>query len=71
MTDEHRTPDGPAPRRITRDEERRRARSALAGRARDAGELSLLLDMLDLDPGHDGYPEEDDPVPPRNDDPPP
>lgn len=71
MTDEHRTPDGPAPRRITRDEERRRARSALAGRARDAGELSLLLDMLDLDPGHDGYPEEDDPAPPRNDGPPP
>ncbi|MEU3713811.1 hypothetical protein [Streptomyces catenulae] len=59
MTDEHRTPDGPAPRRISRDEERRRARSTLAGRARDAGELSLLLDMLDLDPGHDGYPEED------------
>lgn len=35
------------------DEERRLARKALAGHARDADDLSLLTDMLGLDPSRD------------------
>ncbi|OEJ23205.1 hypothetical protein AS594_00400 [Streptomyces agglomeratus] len=34
--------------------QRRRARLALAGRARDASDLALLLDMLALSPQLDG-----------------
>ncbi|MEV0372405.1 hypothetical protein AB0I10_21650 [Streptomyces sp. NPDC050636] len=53
MSDEHHSADDTAPRPMTADEERRRARRALADRARDAADLSLLMDMLDLDPCHD------------------
>ncbi|MFE6689835.1 hypothetical protein ACFVFQ_25575 [Streptomyces sp. NPDC057743] len=53
MTDEHRGADDTAPRAVPGDEERRLARKALAGRARDAADLSLLMDMLGLDPGRD------------------
>ncbi|MFD8545849.1 hypothetical protein [Streptomyces sp. NPDC059649] len=51
MSEEHRSAEDPA--RATGDEERRLARKALAGRARDAADLSLLMDMLDLDPARD------------------
>ncbi|MFI0153904.1 hypothetical protein [Streptomyces lydicus] len=53
MTDEHRSADATAPRAAPCDEERRLARKALAGRARDADELTLLMDMLGLDPSRD------------------
>ncbi|MFJ6752271.1 MULTISPECIES: hypothetical protein [unclassified Streptomyces] len=53
MSDEHRSADDAAPRPMPGDEERRLARKTLAGRARDADDLSLLMDMLDLDPGRD------------------
>ncbi|MFE7318025.1 hypothetical protein ACFU7T_33735 [Streptomyces sp. NPDC057555] len=53
MTDEHRGADDTAPRAVPGDRERRLARKALAGRARDAEDLSLLMDMLGLDPGRD------------------
>ncbi|MFF4603267.1 hypothetical protein ACFY12_11030 [Streptomyces sp. NPDC001339] len=53
MSDEHRRADGTAPRAVPYAEERRLARQALAGRARDANDLRLLMDMLDLDPGRD------------------
>ncbi|GAU69701.1 hypothetical protein SSP35_14_00350 [Streptomyces sp. NBRC 110611] len=53
MSDEHRRADGTAPRAVPNAEERRLARQALAGRARDASELKLLMDMLDLDPSRD------------------
>ncbi|MFK0290618.1 hypothetical protein ACIQU6_09085 [Streptomyces sp. NPDC090442] len=53
MTDEHRGADDTAPRAVPGDEERRLARKALAGRARNAADLSLLMDMLGLDPGRD------------------
>lgn len=53
MSDEHRSADHTAPRAIPCDEERRLARKALAGRARDANDLTLLMDMLGLDPGGD------------------
>ncbi|MFG2137763.1 hypothetical protein [Streptomyces sp. NPDC048650] len=53
MTDEHSTADDTAPRRMPSREQRRRARQALAGRARDADDLSLLMDMLGLDPAGD------------------
>ncbi|UZJ33039.1 hypothetical protein [Streptomyces endophytica] len=52
MSEEHRSAEDPA-RAAPGDEERRLARKALAGRARDAADLSLLMDMLDLDPGRD------------------
>ncbi|WP_241721204.1 hypothetical protein [Streptomyces lydicus] len=51
--EEHRSADGPASRAMPGDEERRLARKALAGRARDADDLSLLTDMLGLDPSRD------------------
>ncbi|MFF8900873.1 hypothetical protein ACF082_25760 [Streptomyces lydicus] len=53
MTDEHRSADATAPRAAPCDEERRLARKALAGRARDADDLTLLMDMLGLDPSRD------------------
>ncbi|MGW7487315.1 hypothetical protein [Streptomyces sp. NPDC054786] len=53
MSDEHRSADDPAPHAVPCDEERRLARKALAGRARDGNDLSLLMDMLGLDPGRD------------------
>ncbi|MGW2916443.1 hypothetical protein ACWDBF_01065 [Streptomyces angustmyceticus] len=53
MSDEHRNADDAAPHAVPGDEERRLARKALAGRARDADDLSLLMDMLGLDPGPD------------------
>ncbi|MYT27331.1 MULTISPECIES: hypothetical protein [unclassified Streptomyces] len=53
MTDEHRSADDTAARAAPGDEERRLARKALAGRARDAADLSLLMDMLGLDPRRD------------------
>lgn len=52
MSEEHRSAEDPA-RATPGDEERRLARKALAGRARDAAELSLLMDMLGLDPAED------------------
>ncbi|MER6053483.1 hypothetical protein ABT168_39680, partial [Streptomyces sp. NPDC001793] len=52
MTDEHRSADDTA-RAVPGDEERRLARRALADRARDAADLSLLMDMLGLDPRRD------------------
>ncbi|WP_328691841.1 hypothetical protein OHT20_03150 [Streptomyces caniferus] len=53
MSDEHRNAEEPGPCAVPCDEERRLARKALAGRARDADDLSLLMDMLGLDPGRD------------------
>ncbi|KPC60709.1 hypothetical protein [Streptomyces chattanoogensis] len=53
MSDEQRTADDTAPRRIPPHEQRRLARRALACRARDADDLSLLMDMLGLDPAGD------------------
>ncbi|MEU5306521.1 hypothetical protein ACH4YO_22010 [Streptomyces noursei] len=53
MTDEHRGADDTAARAVPGDEERRLARRALAGRARDAADLALLMDMLGLDPHRD------------------
>ncbi|MFB6435543.1 hypothetical protein ACFCVY_01985 [Streptomyces sp. NPDC056411] len=53
MSDEHRSDDATAPRAVPCDEERRLARKALAGRARDARDLTLLMDMLGLDPSRD------------------
>ncbi|PNE37634.1 MULTISPECIES: hypothetical protein [Streptomyces] len=53
MTDEHRSADDTAARAVPGDEERRLARRALAGRARDAADLALLMDMLGLDPRRD------------------
>ncbi|MFI2259582.1 hypothetical protein OHU45_03330 [Streptomyces tubercidicus] len=53
MSDEHRSADDPAPRTVPCDEERRLARKALAGHARNADDLSLLMDMLGLDPSRD------------------
>ncbi|MFI6767383.1 hypothetical protein [Streptomyces sp. NPDC050355] len=53
MSDEHRSADHTVPRAVPGDEERRLARKALAGRARDAHDLTLLMDMLGLDPGRD------------------
>ncbi|MEU8781175.1 hypothetical protein [Streptomyces sp. NPDC048637] len=53
MSDEHRSADDPAPRAVPCDEERRLARKALAGHARNADDLSLLMDMLGLDPSLD------------------
>ncbi|MCR8577504.1 hypothetical protein [Streptomyces sp. Isolate_219] len=53
MSDEHRSADDPAPRAGPCDEERRLARKALAGHARNADDLSLLMDMLGLDPSRD------------------
>ncbi|WP_275461586.1 hypothetical protein [Streptomyces noursei] len=53
MTDEQRSADDTAPRGVPGAQERRLARSALAGRARDAADLSLLMDMLGLDPCRD------------------
>ncbi|MER6312037.1 hypothetical protein, partial [Streptomyces sp. NPDC001657] len=52
MSEEHRSAEDPA-RAAPGDEERRLARKALAGRARDAADLSLLMDMLGLDPAGD------------------
>ncbi|MFG2222544.1 hypothetical protein ACIBK8_23890 [Streptomyces sp. NPDC050161] len=56
MSDEHRSADDAAPRPAPDDEERRRARMTLADRARDADDLSLLMDMLGLYPGRDTRP---------------
>ncbi|MGW8554564.1 hypothetical protein [Streptomyces tubercidicus] len=53
MSDEHRSADDSAPRTVPCDEERRLARKALAGHARNADDLSLLMDMLGLDPSRD------------------
>ncbi|MEU7183810.1 MULTISPECIES: hypothetical protein [Streptomyces] len=53
MSDEHHSADDTAPHPLPCDEERRLARKALAGRARDADDLSLLMDMLGLDPDRD------------------
>ncbi|MGW7637913.1 hypothetical protein [Streptomyces decoyicus] len=53
MSDEHRSAEDAAPRGMPCDEERRLARKALAGHARDADDLSLLTDMLGLDPSRD------------------
>ncbi|MFH8570462.1 hypothetical protein [Streptomyces sp. NPDC017993] len=53
MSDDQRSADDNTPRPPPCDEERRLARKALAGRARNAEELSLLMDMLDLDPSQD------------------
>ncbi|MFJ9848687.1 hypothetical protein [Streptomyces sp. NPDC101150] len=53
MSDEQCTADDDAPRRMPSREQRRLARRALAGRARDADDLSLLMDMLGLDPAGD------------------
>ncbi|MFE6739632.1 hypothetical protein [Streptomyces tubercidicus] len=53
MSDEHRSADDSAPRTGPCDEERRLARKALAGHARNADDLSLLMDMLGLDPSRD------------------
>ncbi|MGW5120649.1 hypothetical protein ACWEQ8_35225, partial [Streptomyces noursei] len=53
MTDEQRSVDDTAPRGVPGAQERRLARRALAGRARDAADLSLLMDMLGLDPCRD------------------
>ncbi|GGU93365.1 hypothetical protein GCM10010211_70310 [Streptomyces albospinus] len=53
MSDEHRSAEDTAARPLPCDEERRLARQALAGRARDAGDLALLMDMLGLDPSRD------------------
>lgn len=53
MSEEHRSADDTAPRAVPYDEERRLARQALAGRARDANDLTLLMDMLGLDPSRD------------------
>ncbi|WP_043268233.1 hypothetical protein [Streptomyces sp. CT34] len=53
MSDEHRRAEDTAVRPHPGDEERRLARKALAGRARDAGDLALLMDMLGLDPNRD------------------
>ncbi|MFD5396940.1 hypothetical protein ACFWJW_22320 [Streptomyces sp. NPDC127097] len=53
MSDEHRSAEDPAPRAVPCDEERRLARKALAGHARNADDLSLLMDMLGLDPSRD------------------
>ncbi|PBC86619.1 MULTISPECIES: hypothetical protein [unclassified Streptomyces] len=52
-SEEHRSADDAASRAMPCDEERRLARKALAGRARDADDLSLLTDMLGLDPSRD------------------
>ncbi|UKY54224.1 hypothetical protein [Streptomyces inhibens] len=57
MSEEHRSADDSAPRAVPSDKERRLARKALAGRARDADDLSLLMDMLGLDPSRDPGPE--------------
>ncbi|MCK7621574.1 hypothetical protein MUU72_00210 [Streptomyces sp. RS10V-4] len=66
MTDEHRSAEDTASRAGPGAEERRRARQALAGRARDAADLSLLMDMLGLDPSRDpGRDPEPGPGPPR------
>ncbi|WP_037792942.1 hypothetical protein [Streptomyces natalensis] len=69
MSDEHCTADDTAPRRMPTHEQRRRARRALAGRARDADDLSLLMDMLGLDPAaelrHDASPAPPRPAEPR------
>ncbi|MGW1378892.1 hypothetical protein ACWD6P_32130 [Streptomyces sp. NPDC002446] len=59
MSDEHRSAEHTAPRAMPCDEERRLARKALAGRARDANDLTLLMDMLGLDPGRDPGQEAD------------
>ncbi|MEU9118969.1 hypothetical protein AB0C96_03755 [Streptomyces sp. NPDC048506] len=53
MSDEHRSADDTPPRAVPYHEERRLARKALAGRARDASDLMLLMDMLGLDPYRD------------------
>ncbi|UQA97230.1 hypothetical protein [Streptomyces halobius] len=53
MSDEQHSADDTAPRPMSAKEERRLARRALADRARDATDLSLLMDMLDLEPRHD------------------
>ncbi|MEU7636186.1 MULTISPECIES: hypothetical protein [unclassified Streptomyces] len=53
MTDEQRSADDTASRGVPGAHERRLARKALAGRARDAEDLSLLMDMLGLDPRRD------------------
>ncbi|MFF3746209.1 hypothetical protein [Streptomyces kronopolitis] len=53
MSDEHRSAEDPAPRAVSCEEERRLARQALAGHARNAGDLSMLMDMLGLDPSRD------------------
>ncbi|KUL38030.1 hypothetical protein ADL22_19395 [Streptomyces sp. NRRL F-4489] len=66
MTDEHRSAKDGASRAGPGAEERRRARKALAGRARDAADLSLLMDMLGLDPSRDpGRDPAPGPGPPR------
>ncbi|MGW3008395.1 hypothetical protein ACWC9R_06065 [Streptomyces sp. NPDC001219] len=53
MSDEHRSADDSASRAVPCDEERRLARKALAGHARSADDLTLLMDMLGLDPSRD------------------
>ncbi|MFJ5800934.1 hypothetical protein [Streptomyces decoyicus] len=63
MSDEHRSAEDAASRGMPCDEERRLARKALAGHARDADDLSLLMDMLGLDPSRD--PDHEAPYGPR------
>ncbi|MFF7234013.1 hypothetical protein SAMN06272775_0665 [Streptomyces sp. 2323.1] len=53
MSDEHRSAEDAAPRAVPCDEDRRLARKALAGHARNADDLSMLMDMLGLDPSRD------------------